>query len=168
MTGGTWSTYNVDALRGWDYTFPTVLGTNTITVYGEKTVLPTVKTETLGDLVPAYSVQECKYTLINNHVDFYLEVTFSTNAHTTAAGAIVVDTGIPLRPITAAGINLVSMSNVVFSASAHLSGEIREAATGVRVRSTTSGAPSSSLNVASIPASTSGFKFIFSGRYKVQ
>ena len=166
VTGGTWSTFNINEFLGWDYTIPATLGTNTYNLAKTELTTPTVRVAAIGDFLPSYSIQDCSYTLKDNYVDFSLDISFDTNAYVAASGLLTIETGIPHLATIEAGADIRTMSNVAFSSVVFISGEVRQATSGINVRNSTSGAPDSSLLASAVPANGTGYRFVISGRYK--
>jgi hypothetical protein len=166
VTGGTWSSIDIDSWVGWDYTIPATLGTSNYNLSKGKSSTPTLSFDTVGDFVPAYTVRTCEYTLKDNYVNFVLSVAFDSNAYTTAAGAMRIDTGLPHVSSETVGVNIVEMANVTFGAAQQFNPIVESAASRLRVRTSQTGAGQGNFGVSNIPASTTGFLLTISGRYK--
>lgn len=117
------------------------------------TFTPTVDFATTGDFSPSYTTQVGKGNVIGNRYFFTIQLVFTTNAYTTASGALEID-GLPVSPVRNTPVTISRLSNFTYisgdnqvSAEASSNGNIFL----WRIRD---GAAAAQAGVGSIPAST--------------
>ena len=166
VTGGTWSSIDVDNFVGWSYNIPDELGDSVYSfpaAFDNST--PELSFLNNGDFVPTFSIQRCSYRLIDNYIDFNLLVEFDTNAYTTASDVLDIITNIPHKPIDGTGVTVSLLDRAVFDPDVSISAEIQVDGS-VRIRTFVSGGPTNNLKATAFPPSTSGFRIRITGRYK--
>jgi hypothetical protein len=164
VTGGSWHDIEVDALLGWGFTIPTVAGTSKYVIGPVQISEPTVAFQTVGDFVPSYSVQSCRYTIDGKRIHFKANLIFDVNAYATAAGAFVIKLNIPYEAVTGSTVTLGNLKNVVFGADQLLFAEVQGG--DVFIRTANSGAANGNIGVSGVPASATDVAVTVSGSYE--
>lgn len=152
----TGSVAGIDFVGGW------AVGGAGATSTGDWT--PVFSFLTPGDSVITHTVQVGKYMKVGNFVFLMLDVEFSTNAYTTAAGVAQV-AGLPFASAAIEGSLTAVLSNVTFTTAQEMRLVVPASGSAIFLKMATSNAVITNVGTAAIPASKTGVRIRGTGMY---